>query len=392
MKNLKRATYARPLTTYVKQCFNLKNKMKNWLKNYRWHIFAWSIFILYEYLFVVLILRIKGPMFNYLVHYTINISLFYIHAELVLKKSLRRLNTAYLKMAMLIIMEICLYTGIAYLANRFLSRSKWPSITDITVTDLKFMSSTLWRGIYFILFATAYYFIERYIQQKQRTAALEKDAIKKQLKQKEIAIELADAKNSYLKAQINPHFLFNTLTYIYNSTHKTEPRAAEAVRYLSKLMRYALECEHGPEIMPLEEEIRQVENLLQLSRIRQPDVFIDFAYTWETEQIRTIPLVLLSLTENMIKHGNLSQPEDPGKITLNLRKKMFTIETSNLINTGLNDTGFHTGLENIRQRLWHTYGKHARITCELRDKYYDVSINIILDKDENVEKEKPIID
>jgi len=270
--------------------------------------------------------------------------------------------------------------GVAYLADQVLSRSKWPFVSDLQAIDLKFVYSTLWRGIYFILFATAYYFIERYIQQKQRTAALEKDAIKKQLKQKEIAIELADAKNSYLKAQINPHFLFNTLTYIYNSTHKTEARAAEAVRHLSKLMRHALECEHGPELMPLEEEIQQVENLLQLSRIRQPDLFIEFNYSGEIEQIRTIPLVLLSLTENMIKHGNLSQPEDPGKIILKLKQGVFTIETSNLINTGLNDTGFHTGLENIRQRLRHTYGKHAGIICGVRDKYYEVSIRIILDR------------
>jgi len=144
-------------------------------------------------------------------------------------------------------------------------------------------------------------------------------------------------------------------------------------------MRYALECEHGPEIMPLEEEIRQVENLLQLSRIRQPAIFIDFSYNWEIEQIQTIPLVLLSLTENMIKHGNLSQPEDPGKITLKLKNNVFIIETSNLINTGLNDTGFHTGLENIRQRLLHTYGARAEITSELSGGYYKVLISMVLD-------------
>ncbi|WP_316844899.1 hypothetical protein [Pedobacter psychrodurus] len=143
-------------------------------------------------------------------------------------------------------------------------------------------------------------------------------------------------------------------------------------------MRYALECEHGPELMPLEEEIRQVENLLELSRIRQPDLFIEFSYSGEIEQIRTIPLVLLSLTENMIKHGNLSQPEDPGKIILKLKHGVLTIETSNPTNTGLNDTGFHTGLENIRQRLRHTYGKLAGITCGVRDKYYEVSISITL--------------
>jgi len=365
--------------------------MKNWLKNYRWHIFAWFIFILYEYLLVATILKIRAPTFNYFAHYIINISLFYVHAELVLKKILKRENGAYFRIAILILVEICFYTAIAFFADRFLSKFKWLSITDLAVTDWKFVFSILWRGIFFMLFATAYYFLQQFMEQKQRTAELEKDTIKKQLKQKEIAIELATAKNAYLKAQINPHFLFNTLTYIYNSTHKTEPKAAEAVRYLSKLTRYALECEHGPEIIDLEEEISQVENLLQLSRLRQPALFIDFCYNEAIEEIRIIPLVLLTLTENMVKHGDLSHADTPGKITLKLENGVFILKTSNLINTGLNDTGFHTGLENIRQRLLHTYGKQAKMTCGAKDEYYEVSISILLDKSEGMEWQKQII-
>ncbi|WP_343522150.1 sensor histidine kinase [Pedobacter sp.] len=352
--------------------------MKNWLKNYRWHIIAWATFILYEYILVSLILKINASLLNYCIHYLINITLFYIHAELVLGKSLKSQNPAYLSIIILTILEVCLYTVIAYLTDRSLSREIIVPIDKLTVTDWKFMSSTLWRGIYFLLFSTAYYFIKSYFHQKHRTTKLEKEAIEEMLKQKQITLELANAKNAYLKAQINPHFLFNTLTYIYNSTHKSEPRAAEAVRYLSKLMRYALECEHGPEIMPLEAEIHQVENLLQLCRVKQPDLYIDFIYDQKTESTEVIPLLLLTLTENMVKHGNLSQPEDPGKIVVKVEKGRFSIQTTNLINTGLNDTGFHTGLENIRQRLFHTYAGRAEISSGPKGNYFEVLIIINL--------------
>jgi two-component system LytT family sensor kinase len=348
------------LLTDAKRSFNSKNKMKTWLKNYRWHILSWFIFIFYEYLLVALILKINGPLLGYFIHYTINICLFYIHADLVLARPLGHQRPDYLKLFLFIILEICGYTAISYTADQIFS-SKKPFINGNVTIDWKFIFGTLWRGIYFILFATAYYFLKRYFHQKQRTSELETEAVKKELREKQVAVELADAKNSYLKAQINPHFLFNTLTYIYNSTHKSEPRAAEAVRYLSKLMRYALECEHGPEIMPLEPEIRQVENLLQLSRIKQPNLFIDFSYDEGIEKIAIIPLVLLSLTENMVKHGNLSLSDSPGQIRISIAEKLFTIETINLINTGLNDTGFHTGLNNIKQRLLHTYGEKAAL-------------------------------
>ncbi|MFD2287919.1 sensor histidine kinase [Pedobacter petrophilus] len=352
--------------------------MKNWLKNYQWHIISWFIFILYEYFLVVLILNIKGPLLVYCMHYVINISLFYIHSDLILKKTLAGSKPRYFKLTALIVIEIFIFSIIAYLADQLTLTSTAPiNLKNVTI-DWKFIFGALWRGIYFILFGTAYYFVKRYIQQKQLTAALEKEAIKKELEEKQIAIELADAKNSYLKAQINPHFLFNTLTYIYNSTHKSEPRAAEAVRYLSKLMRYALECEHGPNIMNLEAEILQVENLLQLSRIKQPDLYIDFHYDEGIEETKIIPLALLSLTENMVKHGNLSVSTDPGKIDLHLNNGVFTIRTSNLVNTGLNDTGFHTGLNNIKQRLLHTYGNNARITYGQKDQYFQVLIEIAM--------------
>ncbi|MFW0717788.1 sensor histidine kinase [Pedobacter sp. N23S346] len=352
--------------------------MKNWLKHYQWHIISWLIFIIYEYLLVAQVLDINEPLLVYCIHYVINISLFYIHSDFTLNKSLAGHKPDYFKLMALIITEICAFTFISYLADQVIPRSNTPINLISMVIDWKFVFGALWRGIYFILFATAYYFVKRYIHQKQLTAALEKEAIKKELEEKQIAIELSDAKNSYLKAQINPHFLFNTLTYIYNSTHKSEPRAAEAVRYLSKLMRYALECEHGPNIMNLEAEILQVENLLQLTRIKQPDLYINFHYDNGIEQTKIIPLVLLTLTENMVKHGNLSMPDDPGKIDLNLNDGLFTIKTANLINTGLNDTGFHTGLNNIKQRLLHNYGNSAEITYGIKNEYFQVLIKIEL--------------
>ncbi|KQM68206.1 hypothetical protein ASE74_24195 [Pedobacter sp. Leaf216] len=247
-------------STVAKPNFNII-KMKNWLLSYRWHIIAWTIFILYEYLFVVLILQVCSPILTNIIHYAINICLFYIHSNLLLARNLEHKKPAHLKLIVLIIFELISYTFIAYLADEIRIRIPLNAIPKSIMINWRFISSTLWRGIYFMLFATTYYFLKRYMAQKQRTAKLEREAIEKKLKQKETDIELANAKNAYLKAQINPHFLLNTLTYISNNTHKTDPREAEAVWYLSKLMRYAMECEHGPEIMPLEKRSGRLKTL-----------------------------------------------------------------------------------------------------------------------------------
>ena len=61
-----------------------------------------------------------------------------------------------------------------------------------------------------------------------------------------------------------------------------------------------------------------------------------------------------------------------------LQAAQFSIQTSNLINTGLNDTGFHTGLENIRQRLLHTYADKAALSAGMKGRYFEVLITINL--------------
>lgn len=351
--------------------------MRNWLKTNRWHFLGWLIFIIYENLVVALTLTSRLPLSAYLFHYAINIGLFYLH-WLMLRKFLSGPRRCALLIVPLVLVELICYILVSKLGSHLApTPAKSISLTGL-VSNWRFTFATIWRGVYFMLFSTAYYFLTRYNLQKDRTAELEREAALKIIHQKQTLIELAEARNANLKSQINPHFLFNTLTYIYNSTHKTEPRSAEAVRYLTKLMRYALECEHGPELMPLEDEIRQVEHLLQLSRIKQSRLFVDFTYGRQVEETAIIPLIVLSLTENMVKHGNLSLEENPGKIILSLEGNVLKIETVNLINTGLNDTGFHTGLANIEKRLSHTYGEQAEINYGSDGDYFRVLIRISL--------------
>ncbi|MGN7986067.1 sensor histidine kinase [Pedobacter sp. 22226] len=351
--------------------------MKNWIKTNRWHILGWLIFIVYENLVVALTVKSSLPLSAYVTHYAINIGLFYFHWSM-LRRLLFIAGHYRFLLFPLVLAEIIVYVLLNNLASHLSpTPAKAISLAGL-MSNWKFVFATVWRAIYFMLFSTAYYFFSEYIRQSGRTAELEKDAAAKTISEKQTLLELAEARNANLKSQINPHFLFNTLTYIYNSTHRTEPRSAEAVRYLTKLMRYALECEKGPELMPLEAEIRQVEHLLQLSRIKQPSLFVDFSYDGQVEETAIIPLVVLSLTENMVKHGNLSVEEDPGKIRLALQGNKLEIETVNLINTGLNDTGFHTGLVNIEKRLSHTYGESSDINYGKQGDYFRVLVIIRL--------------
>jgi len=345
--------------------------MKKFIFSYRYHFIYAAIFCLYEVASVAVVTGSVGRIRNYLCHYLINLFLFYVHSGFTLPKISKLDNFRKLLTFLILSFQILIYLVISYLLDAVLGE-KTISIYNMLKMNWSFVFSTVWRAIYFMVFATTYYYFQRYRQQQKRNLEYERFIGREEVSKKQLELELADAKNAYLRAQVNPHFLMNTLTFIYNKTYKSEPHSAQAVFYLSKLLRHVIKAENGPQKTRLEGEIEQAENLLQLCRIKDNEIFVDFEYNQQIEEIEIIPLVLLSLVENMVKHGNLSDPEHPGRISLTIFRNELIIKTANLINTGINDTGLHTGLKNISQRLAHNYQRAANL------KYYKTENNYFI--------------
>lgn len=169
-------------------------------------------------------------------------------------------------------------------------------------------------------------------------------------KQAEIEKEKIRAKLDTLKAQINPHFLFNTLNNIYSLAVQQSTETAPTIDRLSQLLDYLLyRCNENH--VSLDNEIQFLRNYLNLGKIRFGDrLSIHFSYT--TDQSYTIPpLLLVPVIENMFKHG-AEQTTGPivFRITLTAENNQLTLDTSNHFMPGENkDAGI--GLSNLRQRL-----------------------------------------
>ncbi|RYY68022.1 MAG: histidine kinase [Chitinophagaceae bacterium] len=338
-----------------------KHSVKNFLKTYRWHIFAWLLFILHESTSVAVVAGGFADPINYFSHYPVNILFFYVHACLLLPACVDRWNTNIPKAIILSILLLTAYMMVSLAVDWITEAETWVPGTIAGKISKGFVLSTLWRGFYFMSFATTFFYVKQFVVQQRISLGLEKKEVERELREKKMAMELSSAKNAHIRAQVSPHFLFNTLTYVYDQALGKEPKAGKAILYLSKLMRYAIESDHGPETVPLKPEIQQVENLIELSKIKQPEIYIEFSYANESMEVSIIPLILIGLAENMIKHGNMSIKEDPGRISIALKEEILIIKTDNLKNTGINDTGFHTGLNNIQTRLSFSYGTAARL-------------------------------
>lgn len=179
--------------------------------------------------------------------------------------------------------------------------------------------------------------------------------IRERLKKTET--EKANAELQYLKAQINPHFLFNTLNSIYSLAIIKSDKTANAIIKLSDMMRYVLnDSQHN--FVLLEKEIKYISSYIELQRMRlTSNVQLNYTCEGNIHQQKIAPLVLIPFIENAFKHGVNSEENSNIDIqititdtTVNLQVKNNCVTTNN--NT-LNKSGF--GIQNTKERLSFLY-------------------------------------
>jgi len=350
----------------------------NWIKTYKVHILIWSIFISYEVVLVGLFAGAFGKPLTYLVHYAIILLLFYVNAHVFLVWALKNRRNVPWRLPFILIVQMGAYILISYSADvllfkgNFLAHAKTFSLTSA------YCLASVYRCLYFLGFSMGYYFLITFLKERKRTEDLEKQRLYDIISRQRIEQELSKAQPAFLKAQISPHFLFNTLDFIYHSINLLSPIAADAIISLSEMMRYAIDADKWGEFISVREEITQVENLLYLYRVRKGhEACIKVNCTDEAGNLELIPLVLLTLIENIFKHGNLSNPTHEAMVNIYISRDIFYIETENLASKISNKARHHTGLENIEKRLKYAYGDETMFSY-LTDDHNIFKVKIII--------------
>ncbi len=186
-----------------------------------------------------------------------------------------------------------------------------------------------------------------------------------------------NAELSFLKAQINPHFLFNTLNNIYSLAITKSEHTADGIMKLSNIMRYVTD-DITEDYVSLQSEIDCVSDYIDLQRLRLgKNDQIDFVVSGDQELLKIAPLILMPFVENVFKYGISKHEESPIVIKLFSGQQSIRFFCSNKIypvNKKMDRTGI--GLSNTRQRLQHLYpGKHV-LNIVTENDYYTVSLTL----------------
>lgn len=184
------------------------------------------------------------------------------------------------------------------------------------------------------------------------------------------------AELSFLKAQINPHFLFNTLNGIYTLAVKKSENTAPAIMRLSSIMRYVIN-EANFNFVDIEKELKYITDYIDLQKMRLSNVIqVDFLIDAEHKNYKIAPLILIPFIENAFKHGISTEDNCTIKIHIKIKNAQLDLIVENKkYNTILrDDEKSGIGMDNTKKRLVLLYGnKH---TLQVKDTKENYSVHL----------------
>lgn len=196
----------------------------------------------------------------------------------------------------------------------------------------------------------------------------------------QVLTEKKQAELLFLKSQINPHFLFNTLNNIYSLSQHQPKLVPESILRLSKILRYLL-YETGNEFITIDKEIKIITDYIDLEKLRYNEtVAIDFNHEIENFAEMIPPLLLIPLVENAFKHG-VSQFRGKRFVDVSCvllsRQLNFIVKNSSHLASENQEIKDNIGLSNIRRRL-HLLYKDFELITEQKDSVFTAMLKINL--------------
>jgi sensor histidine kinase YesM len=331
----------------------------------------------YELGFAIFLYHINTPFLNWLFFYTCNIGLFYWHFH-VLNICLKQTPAKYLKLFILIFTELIIAMAIKlfvdYLhlfhtiqGNKIWSQLKYYGGLDLNRTiQFIYFSTVIWSAINFGWF------------KRTTTEALIKTTLAEKVNA-DLKLEFSQAQNAFLKQQINPHLLFNTLNAIYSSVYVHSPEGSKLVLLLSDIMHFSYEDAGAQDKVPLRKEIEHLQNLIELNSYRfHKTVGVELSILGEPNEFSIIPLVLITLTENMFKHGDLRKTPRRLEITISPDGRLRYLSTNVPKPKDTHKKGTNIGLTNTKLRLDYAYPNNYDLNVTETDELFSLELHINL--------------
>lgn len=223
-------------------------------------------------------------------------------------------------------------------------------------------------------YALIYYFVLKAFGAIQYSRQVEKARY-------EMERERFEFEQAMLRAQINPHFLHNTLNFIYTEALTLSKSLSDSIYKLSVMMRYFLEnAAKGKQLVPLHKELEYLNIYLEINNRRFGGAKkVTYQFEGDPYGHAIPPLTFITLVENAFKYGDLSDPMSPMTIKIMADRRRIYFYCSNKKKTSVTqETGNHIGLKNLTKRIKAVFRDRAKISHSEENGIYTVELLIDL--------------
>jgi sensor histidine kinase YesM len=238
-----------------------------------------------------------------------------------------------------------------------------------TTTDINYFYQEATFGyIKYFAFAALYFYIRQYLKKEKQIYLLEEEKL--QLEKQKILNELENAilkqqelkaqqeklqyEYAFLRAQINPHFLHNTLNVLFSQALNVSPELADNILKLSSIMRYSLEnLEQINGKVPVEKEMEQLRTLIEINNLRFGNTkTVLYEVEGQLGNQTVPPLSLITVVENAFKYGDLKDPLNPLQIKIVLKPNEVYFYCKNKKKANyVQFSSLNIGITNLSKRL-----------------------------------------
>lgn len=322
------------------------------------HVILWLVVLTYPMYLQSGKTNVDFNLPRYLISTALLVALFYFNSLILIPRYLAKRKVVLY--VLLIVAAIVVVTG-TNIANHYLFNSTGETHTwklKHQIYDLVFLSLIVW-GVSTVSRITTEWF--------------NNEIMRKEAEQKQVSAELA-----FLKSQINPHFLFNSLNNIYALCHRSnDPEAAEAIAKLSGLMRYML-FGSATSTVKLKDEIEYLRNYLDLQKMRiNKDIEVSFVINGEVDNFEIAPLLLIPFVENAFKYGLSYVSDSFVRIECTVEKSALKFCVQNTVHErGKSELSSGIGLENVKRRLTLLYPDKHSLRINDSNGIFDVELTI----------------
>jgi two-component system LytT family sensor kinase len=194
-----------------------------------------------------------------------------------------------------------------------------------------------------------------------------------------IKIEHLNSEINYLKAQINPHFLFNSLNTLYVQIDQKNVEAKTTLEKISEMLRYQLyDCNN--DTISMEKELEYIGNYIDIQKLRRENnCEISYCYDASVKTSRVAPLLLIPFVENAFKHlSNFNDRANIVRVDVKEENGNMICTVYNTSNNSINKNNDGIGLKNVKRRLELLYPDKHQLEIDQRDHSFEVKLSITL--------------